>query len=122
IIDGTGMTVYPGFIDAASSALLEPNKIPQPATGRPIDFARFALAATPPDNRRSLTPDFVAHDALKTDAALFEARRKLGFTSVHLVPRDRIAGGFSSLLSTSGLPTREALVVGGALPQFQLFD
>lgn len=120
IIDGAGLIVYPGFIDAASSSLLEPNRIPAPAPGRPIDFSRFALAATPPDNRKSLTPDFIAHEALKTDAALVETRRKLGVTSIHVAPVGRIAGGSGSLVSTSGLPLREALVAGGTLPQFHL--
>jgi len=86
-IDGTGLILYPGFIDAASSALIDPNRVPAPAAGRPIDFARFALAATPPDNRKSLTPDLLAHEALKSDAALLENRRKVGFTSVHVVLR-----------------------------------
>ena len=60
IIDGTGLIVYPGFIDAGTSALLDPNRNPAPSAGRAIDFSRFALAATPPDNRKSLTPEFEA--------------------------------------------------------------
>ncbi|MSR58247.1 MAG: amidohydrolase [Planctomycetaceae bacterium] len=121
VIDGAGLIVYPGFVDAATSALLEPSRIPAPAAGRSIDFSRFALAATPPDNRKSLTPDFNAAEALKTDAALFETRRKLGFTSIHLVPSGKLAGGNGSLLTTSGLPQREALLVAETMPQFQLF-
>jgi hypothetical protein len=53
-IDGAGLVVYPGFIDGATSALIDPNRIPPPAAGRPIDFSRFALAATPPDNRKRM--------------------------------------------------------------------
>src|SRR5262249_60845460 len=51
-----------------------------------------------------------------------ENRRKVGFTTVHVVPSGRIAGGQASLLTTSGLPLREAVIVSGTLPLFQLYD
>ena len=121
IIDGTGLIVYPGFIDAGTSALLDPNRNPAPSAGRAIDFSRFALAATPPDNRKSLTPEFEAPQGLKTDLSAIDARRKVGFTSVHIIPAGRIAGGRGALITTSGLPLREALLAGETFPQFQLF-
>src|SRR5579863_3404478 len=121
VIDGGGLYVYAGFIDAATSILLDPNRGTAPTAGRPIDFSRFALAATPPDNRKSLTPEFEAPQGLKTDLAGIEARRKVGFTAVHIVPSGRIAGGQGALLSTSGLPLREALLVPTTVHQFQLF-
>jgi imidazolonepropionase-like amidohydrolase len=120
-IDGTGLLVYPGFIDAGTSSLLDPNRGTVPSGGRPIDFSRFALAATPPDNRKSMTPEFEVPQGLKTDLGGIEARRKLGFTSVHIVPAGRISGGSAALLTTSGLPLREALLVPNTCPQFQLF-
>lgn len=122
VIDGSGLIVYPGFIDAATSALLDPNRGTAPSAGRPIDFSRFALAATPPDNRKSLTPEFEAPQGLKTDLTAIDARRKSGFTSVHIVPAGRIAGGHGALLTTSGLPLREALLAPTTYPQFQLFN
>lgn len=121
VIDGTGLFVYPGFVDAGTSALLDPNRGTVPSAGRPIDFSRFALAATPPDNRKSLTPEFDAPQGLKTDLAGIEARRKVGITSVHIAPSGRIAGGRGALLTTSGLPLREALLAPTTMPQFQLF-
>jgi imidazolonepropionase-like amidohydrolase len=122
VIDGTGLVVYAGFLDAGTSALLDPNRGTTPVAGRPIDFARFALAATPPDNRKSLTPEFEAPQGLKTDLAGIEQRRKAGFTAVHIVPSGRIAGGKGALLTTSGLPLREALLDGVTFPEFQLFN
>jgi imidazolonepropionase-like amidohydrolase len=121
IIDGTSLTVYPGFVDAASSTMLDPNRGTAPSPGRPIDFSRFALAATPPDNRKSLTPEFVAHEGLKTDTNAIDARRRAGFTAVHIVPTGRLAAGRGTVLTTSGLPLREALLVPETFPQFQLF-
>ncbi|MBI3865777.1 MAG: amidohydrolase family protein [Planctomycetia bacterium] len=121
IIDGASLTVYAGFIDAATSAMLDPNRGTTPSAGRPIDFSRLALAATPPDNRKSLTPEFEAPHGLKTDSNAIDARRRAGFTAVHIVPAGRLAGGWGALLTTSGLPLREALLVAETLPQFQLF-
>jgi imidazolonepropionase-like amidohydrolase len=120
IIDGTGLIVYPGFIDAASSSLLDPAKNPTPSPGRPIDYSRFALAATPPDNRKAITPEFEALRGLKSDGALVEARRKLGFTTVHVVPTGRIASGQGLLQTTSGAPLRESVLVQPTFAEFQL--
>src|SRR5579872_2870573 len=121
VIDAAGLIVYPGFIDAGTSSLIDANRGAVPSAGRPVDFSRFALAATPPDNRKSLTPEFEAPQGLKTDLSGIEARRKAGFTSVHIVPTGRIAAGRGALLTTSGLPLREALLVPATLPEFQLF-
>lgn len=58
VIDGTGLFVYAGFIDAASSTLIDGDRVPAPVEGRPVDFGRYALAASRPDNRRHLSPEF----------------------------------------------------------------
>jgi imidazolonepropionase-like amidohydrolase len=121
VIDADGLTVYAGFIDAATSDAVDSTKLPSPPSGRPIDFGRYALAASPPDNRKSLTPDFIAADALKLDAPQLENRRKLGFTSLHVVPSGRIASGMGSLVTTSGAPLRESLVASPSVAEFQLF-
>lgn len=121
IIDISGHVIYPGFVDAASSALLDPKRVPLPTEGRAIDFTRFALAATPSDNRRGLTPEFAAQNALKNDPSLWEARRRAGITTTHVVPVGRIASGQSALVSSSGLPLRESVIAAGLFPQFQLF-
>ncbi len=120
VIDGDGLRVYPGFIDAATSELLDPAKKPVPAAGRKVDFSRYVLAATRPDNRRGLTPEFRAGDSLKPNAALFESLRTLGFTDVHVLPSGRIASGQGVLLSTSAAPFRESLLLKSTFSQFQL--
>ena len=121
VIDAAGLTVYAGFIDAATSDGIDANKLPAPPGSRPIDFGRSSLAATPPDNRKSLTPDFLAADALKLEAPQLENRRKLGFTAVHLVPSGRIASGLGALISTSGTPQRESLLASPTVAELQLF-
>ncbi len=121
VIDATGLFVYAGFIDAGTSTLIDPGKAPTPVAGRAIDFSRFALAATSPDNRKSLTPEFQAQTALKPEPALLESRRKQGVTAVHVLPAGRIASGQSVLLGVAGGPLREAAIPGTAWLEFQLF-
>lgn len=120
IIDGKGLLVYPGFIDSGTSALLDPARVPTPGTGRQIDFSRHALAGTPPDNRKSLTPEFKAEQGIKWDPGQMENRRKQGFVALHTLPSGRIASGQGLLTTTSGVPLREAVLQGTTYPEFQL--
>ena len=77
VIDGKGLTVYPGFIDMFTTAGQRAG-VERSATGRgrPVDLAESPLAATPADNRRGLTPEFEAAGALELTEALAEPRRR----------------------------------------------
>ena len=97
VIDCTGLVIYPGFIDAASSDLLNKDiKAPQPSE-RKVDFGRYALAATRPDNRNYLSPEFLANEAVVRKKNSFEKYQKAGFTAVHLLPQGKIASGQGTL-------------------------
>ena len=111
VIDGKGLTVYPGFIDLFTTAGQRPG-LERSATGRgrPVDLAESPLAATPDDNRRGLTPEFEAAGALELTDALAEPRRRLGFTAFVSAPGGAIATGQSALVSLSGLPRRDAIL------------
>ncbi|MED5446949.1 MAG: hypothetical protein VYA62_01915, partial [Planctomycetota bacterium] len=119
-IDGTGLIAYAGFVDADADDLLVNNpRLPSPP-GRPVDFSRYVLAATRPDNRKSLTPQFAAESALQLDATRLTGIRQQGFTSVHVIPSGRIANGTAALVSTAGLPPRESIVAAPTLANFAL--
>src|SRR5215211_1790326 len=68
VIDGKDLTVYAGFIDALSHWGFDPalrrSEIGPPAEE---DYASEALAATKPDNRKGITPEFTVATALKMD-------------------------------------------------------
>jgi imidazolonepropionase-like amidohydrolase len=110
VIDGKGMTVYPGFIDATSNWGFDPalrrNLGGPPATE---DFASEALAATKPDNRKGLTPEFTVASALR-DEEQAANWRKLGFTAHLVAPEGGMLTGQSALVSLSGLPSRETVI------------
>src|SRR5947208_2519269 len=85
-IDGKGLTVYAGFIDALSNWGFDP-ALRRSESGPPAaeDFASEALAATKADNRKGMTPEFQVGAALQTvTEQQVEPWRKLGFTA-HLV-------------------------------------
>lgn len=108
-IDGTGLVVYPGFIDAGAEAKLTP-KAPGPDAGRPVSFDENLLAATQPDNRRGMTPELSLADHAVLDAEYQSVRRKAGITDLHLVHFAPVAGGNTAVVSLSGLPRRESIL------------
>lgn len=67
VMDGTGLTVYPGFLDAMSNWGYD-NALRRSEGGAPApeDLAAEALAATKPDNRKGITPEFQVRTALKS--------------------------------------------------------
>ena len=110
IIEGKGLIVYPGFIDLLTTSGQDPNTIrSSTGAGRPVNYADFALARTPDDNRYGITPEYDVAKAVDL-GSLAEDRRKLGFTDVLVAPSGSIATGQSALVSTSGLPRREVVV------------
>ena len=119
-ISGKGLFVYAGFIDGAGSQLLDTEKKPQPAPGRKWDTARYVLAATRPDNRKGLTPEYLAAENLKLDAGKLDELRKAGFAAVHILPDDGLAAGQGSLVTTAGPTPREAVMVAGTVNSFAL--
>lgn len=111
VIDGTGLTVYPGFIDAGSprghDAALRRSEGGPP---EPEDLASDVLAATKPDHRKGLTPEFEVRTALKSDEESIAPWRKLGFTTQVVAPEGGFLNGQSVLLSLSGAAPRSAIL------------
>ncbi|HKB03059.1 MAG TPA: amidohydrolase family protein, partial [Gemmataceae bacterium] len=111
VIDGSGLTVYPGFLDAGSprgfdAALRRPSG-PPPA---PEDLASDILAATKPDHRKGLTPEFEVRSALKADEDAVAPWRRLGFTAHLAFPDGGFFNGQSALISLSTAAPRDAVL------------
>ena len=89
VIEGKGLTVYPGLRRRRQRPRLRRGAAA--VAGRPAapeDIAADPLAATKPDNRKGLTPEFAVQTALKLDE---EAVGAVAAGRVHRPPRD--AGG-----------------------------
>lgn len=107
VIDGKGLTVYPGLIDAQTTIGLE-QEGGEEATPR-AGGGRGRRSAPPsgeiirdPQDRPSSTPWRVAADELKTDDKRIETWRNAGFTTVLSAPEGGIFPGQGSVIDLTG--------------------
>ncbi len=120
IIDGTGLIVYPGLIDAYTS--LGISAPPAPAQGMarpgavvgiPIRVASTDPAAINAPNSTQppgLQPEISAADILRPGGDQIEAARSAGITSALTIPREGIFIGQSAFINLSG-DTPQQLIV-----------
>jgi Amidohydrolase family len=105
VIDGKGLTVYPGLIDAGTTIGLEQEEAP-PAQGGGRGAARRAAPAGPiargPEDRPATTPWRVAADEFKTDDKRIEMWRNRGFTTVLSAPDGGVFPGQGSIVDLAG--------------------
>jgi imidazolonepropionase-like amidohydrolase len=111
VTDGKGLTVYAGFLDALSTWGYD-TTLRRSAGGNPAveDLAAESLAATKPDNRKGMTPEFQVATALKDEDQTADNWRRSGFTAHLVAPDGGLLNGQSALVSLSGAPTREAVL------------
>jgi imidazolonepropionase-like amidohydrolase len=108
VIDGTGLTVYPGFFDTYTSLGLTAPGAPRPAGGGQGGQAaaqQAAQAAQPQSNSNypaGLQPEENVIDQLRAGEAQFETNRNAGFTTVLTVSRDGILNGQSAVINLAG--------------------
>lgn len=97
VIDGEGLTVYPGFIDAMSTA-----GMPAPSTA-----GNSGPLSRGPQDRPATTPWLAAVDAFKGKDEDLEPWREGGFTTLALTPQVGIFPGQTSVVN----------LAEGAMPQ-----
>jgi len=107
VIDGTGLTVYPGLIDSYTNlGLPEPSPTPSPGGGLaallplPSSSPRGGPNSTQPPG---LQPELMAEDAIQTSGNEIEAWRSIGITTALTSPRTGVWMGQSALIN---LPAR----------------
>ena len=112
VIDGEGLTVFPGLIDAMGS-LPQPRRPPGgPGGGAPAPGGQRRRPDTDralprgPEDRPLTTPWKRAADDLTLDADAVEAWRKAGVTSIAAKPGDGLFPGRLSLVRL-GVPGRD---------------
>jgi hypothetical protein len=105
VIDGSGLTVYPGLIDAGTDlGLPKPEGSEEGAAAsqaRPSAAAPRELAMGPED-RPATTPWRVAADELKISDKRIATWRNAGFTTVLTAPEGGIFPGQASLIDLAG--------------------
>ncbi len=111
VIDAHGKTVYAGFIDALGTwgydnALRRSEAGPAAAE----DLASGALAATKPDNRKGITPEFQTATALKADDDTTQNWRHQGITARLVAPDGGFFAGQGALVALSGAAPRDTIL------------
>ena len=113
VIDGKGLTVYPGLIDALTDLGLTPAAGGAPGAGGPGGAAARpaggggggAATATPargPQDRPASTPWVQAADDVKVDERRFESWRNAGFTTALTAPKTGIFPGQGAVINLAG--------------------
>ena len=109
VIDGAGMTVYPGLIDCYTSLGLA--AAPQAPAGGPGGRQAAAAAGPPPPEARLGDPTSSAADQVKPGTA-FEDARSVGVTAALSSPRQGIFAGQSALINLAGQEASRLVVRG----------
>ncbi len=115
IIDGTGLTVYPGLIDAYTNLAL-PEAAPGPSPGGGPGAAFLIAQARPspggPNSTQpvGLQPEVMIEDVIRPSAADLESSRNVGVTTALTVPRSGIWMGQSALINLSGDTPQQMIV------------
>ena len=118
IIDGTGLTVYPGLIDSYTNLAL-PEPSPQPTGGGGggggIAFLLAQANAPRPSGPNStqpagLQPETMVEDVIRSGSPDLESARNAGFTTALTLPRSGIWMGQSALINLNGETPQQMIV------------
>lgn len=117
VIDGNGLTVYPGLIDSNTSlGIPQPSPSPSPSAspgGSGFGAARSQpspLSAPNSPHPAGLQPEVLAEDFIRPGGDQIEAARKMGITTALSAPAQGIWMGQSALINLAGNTTQEMIV------------
>ncbi len=120
VIDGAGLTVYPGLIDANTNLGMPASQQPRPATGAGgaavLIAAQQQQQATPavssPNSSQpvGLQPEILASDVLRPGGEQIEAARNAGLTAALTAPREGIFMGQSAVINLAGETPQQMIV------------
>src|SRR5687768_13469982 len=115
VIDGSGLTVYPGLIDAYTNLAL-PEAAPSPSPGGGGGGGFFAAQQRPspggPNSTQppGLQPEVMIEDVIRPGGTEIEASRNIGITAALTSPRSGIWMGQSALINLSGETPQQMIV------------
>lgn len=117
VIDGAGLTVYPGLIDAYTTLAL-PEASPSPSPGGGGGGAFFLLQqqqqrpASGPNSTQpvGLQPEVMVEDVIRPGGTEIESWRSVGVTTALTSPRSGIWMGQSALINLSGETPQQMIV------------
>ncbi|HEX6649610.1 MAG TPA: amidohydrolase family protein [Pyrinomonadaceae bacterium] len=113
VIDGTGLTVYPGLIDSFTTlALPEASPVPSPGGGGGFFAAPPPRPAAGPNSTQppGLQPEVMVEDIIRTGGNEIESSRSIGITTALTSPRTGIWMGQSALINLAGDTPQQMIV------------
>jgi imidazolonepropionase-like amidohydrolase len=116
VIDGTGLTVYPGLMDSYTDLALPPaapSPSPSPGGGGGGFFALTApRPASGPNSTQppGLQPEVRVEEVIRPGGAEIEASRNIGITTALTAPRSGIWMGQSALINLAGETPQQMIV------------
>ena len=113
VIDGTGLTVYPGIFDTSASVGIPVPQRPTQPTGTTTFFGMPPQQPQTQSNSAyptGLQPEIAAADLIRPTDASFETARNNGFTTALVVPRERVFQGQSALVNLAGEAAADSIV------------
>jgi imidazolonepropionase-like amidohydrolase len=114
IVDGNGLTVYPGLIDSYTNLGL-PEAAPSPTTvGGPgaflIQQARPTTGGPNSSQPAGLQPEVMVEDVIRPGGNEIEAERNVGVTTALTLPRSGIWMGQSALINLAGETPQQMII------------
>ncbi len=108
VVSVAGLTITPGFVDAAHHLELAfPDAVPH--QGRVANDTRDVFVGMLDANRRGLVPEREAWRVLNQDASDRKDHREHGFTSLVVAPSGELIAGTGALIAANGRPPRESV-------------
>jgi imidazolonepropionase-like amidohydrolase len=122
VIDGTGLTVYPGFIDALTNIGVQAPPTPQPQ-GRGQGGPAAQPSTQPTSNSNypaGLRPEDAVIDDIRAGDSQFESIRNAGFTTALTTGRTGIFSGQSAVINLAG-DTVSAVIIKAPVAEHVAF-
>ena len=113
VIDGAGLTVYPGLIDSYTNlAIPEASPAPSPVGGAGGFFAAPPRPAGGPNSTQpvGLQPEVMVEDVIRPGGTEIESSRNIGITTALTLPHTGIWMGQSALINLSGDTPQQMIV------------
>lgn len=105
VIDGTGLTVYAGFIDGCSWG----------GTPKPEEQnGKVPLPGDPPPVRAGITPERDVRTLFNTRDSYLDSLRRAGFAAANIAPRGGMLPGTGALMLLGGRDTGRYVLRGNA--------
>ncbi len=114
VVDGKGLTLYPGFIDCYTTKGYSAPSVKLPGTDPNGDIANFASAFMRETVRPGIKPEVLASQGLTLGDDVLKSYQSSGFTTAMIFPSGGDISGMGALVNLSGRPNRECIV----LPRF----